>query len=468
MSKKLFKEDARRLLRDIESVVEIVALTIIYYVVWRHGYDEGVFPYYHYNGKYVLMGIYALMTFILFSSLDCFKFGKLKSLDITLGQVIAILGTNILTYFQLCLIANRMVTPIPMIMLTIIQVVVSAILIKIFSALYHKIFAPRNMLLIYGSANAIGIKIKMDTRPDKYNVSKLMSADEGYEKVAAEAKKYDAVILNDVPAQMRNDLLKYCYQQAISVYVVPKISDILVRGGRSIDLFDTPLLFIRQTGMSFGERIVKRAMDIVFSAIALIIASPIMLGVAIAIKCEDGGPVLYKQDRLTKNGREFKIYKFRSMRPDAEKITGAILASENDPRITKVGRFIRATRLDEIPQIINILKGDMSIVGPRPERRKFVDEFCKEMPEFAYRMKVKGGLTGFAQIYGKYNTSSYDKLRLDLMYIENYSLLLDLKLIILTIKIMFSKDSTEGIDIAEQNKALIEEIAAKEKEKENK
>ena len=157
MSKKMFKEDARRLLRDIESTVEIVALTIIYYVVWRHGYDDGIFPYYHYNGKYVLMGIYALMTFILFSSLDCFKFGKLKSLDITLGQVIAILGTNILTYFQLCLIANRMVTPLPMVILTVIQMIVATALINMFSAVYHKIFAPRNMLLVYGSANAIGI-----------------------------------------------------------------------------------------------------------------------------------------------------------------------------------------------------------------------------------------------------------------------------------------------------------------------
>jgi len=205
------------------------------------------------------------------------------------------------------------------------------------------------------------------------------------------------------------------------------------------------------SGPSLIQRVIKRAMDIVLSALALIITSPIMLGIATAIKIEDGGPVFYKQERLTINNKEFKILKFRSMIVDAEKLTGEVLADENDPRITKVGKFIRATRLDELPQIINIFLGDMSIVGPRPERKSFVDEFCEEMPEFAYRTRVKGGLTGYAQVYGKYNTTPYDKLRFDLMYIENYSLLLDLKLMILTLRIIFSKESTEGIDIAEKN-----------------
>jgi len=135
-----------------------------------------------------------------------------------------------------------------------------------------------------------------------------------------------------------------------------------------------------------------------------------------------------------------------------------VLATEDDPRITKVGRFIRATRFDELPQFLNILKGDMSFVGPRPERKVIADEYCKDIPEFAYRLKVRGGLTGYAQIYGKYNTSPYDKLRLDMMYIENYSLMMDIKLIILTLRIIFSKDSTEGVDVAERNKQLAQEL----------
>ena len=194
----------------------------------------------------------------------------------------------------------------------------------------------------------------------------------------------------------------------------------------------------------------------------MVVAAPIMLAVAAAIKLEDGGPVFYKQDRLTRGGREFKILKFRSMIVDAEKYAGAVLASGDDPRITRVGKVIRATRLDELPQLLNILKGDMSIVGPRPERKCLADEITKELPEFPYRLKVRGGLTGYAQIFGKYNTSAYDKLRLDLIYIENYSLLLDFKLIILTLRIIFSKDSTEGIDkaqeIREKSRELLEEL----------
>ena len=202
----------------------------------------------------------------------------------------------------------------------------------------------------------------------------------------------------------------------------------------------------------------KRFFDIFLCVFALIMLSPVFLVIAILIKCEDGGPVFFKQKRMTRNGREFDILKFRSMIVDAEKYAGAVLATDNDPRITKVGKVIRATRLDEIPQILNILKGDMSIVGPRPERKVIADEYCKDIPEFAYRLKVRGGLTGYAQIYGKYNTSAYDKLRLDLMYIENYSLMLDIKLIILTLRIIFSKESTEGIDKQEENQRKIQQL----------
>ena len=298
----------------------------------------------------------------------------------------------------------------------------------------------------------------MDSRRDKYNISKLISAEAGFEAICAEIARHDAVILNDVPAELRNDLLKFCDRYRVRTYVAPKLTDIMIRGGQTISLFDTPLMLVKGTGLSPIQRILKRAMDVVLCSLAMIVAAPVMLIVAAAIKLEDGGPVFYRQDRLTRNGREFAILKFRSMIVDAEKQAGAVLASGNDPRITKVGKFIRATRLDELPQLLNILKGDMSIVGPRPERKCFADEFTRDMPEFAYRLKVRGGLTGYAQIYGKYNTSPYDKLRLDMMYIENYSLLLDIKLIILTLRIIFSKDSTEGIDKAEENSRQAREL----------
>ena len=185
-------------------------------------------------------------------------------------------------------------------------------------------------------------------------------------------------------------------------------------------------------------------MDIVLSGLSLIILSPVFLITAIAIKLEDRGPVFFRQERCTLYGRVFSILKFRSMIVGAEKAGVSVPATEKDPRITKVGAFIRATRIDELPQLINILKGDMSIVGPRPERVEHVEKYSREIPEFSYRLMVKGGLTGYAQVYGKYNTTAYDKLKLDLMYIQNYSLLLDIELILKTIKILFTKESTEG------------------------
>ncbi len=334
----------------------------------------------------------------------------------------------------------------------------AVVLIYVYTELYYKLYAPHDMLLVYGNKRGIGLKIKMDSRRDKYNVSKLMSIDEGVEAVCQETRRHDAVILTDIPAQIRNDILKYCYRYRIRTYVAPKLTDIMLRGAKNNTLFDTPLLMVKGTGLTPMQRIIKRAMDLVLCGIAMIPAAPVMLIIAAAIKIEDGGPVFYKQKRMTRGGREFEILKFRSMIVDAEKYAGAVLASEDDPRITKVGKVIRAARLDELPQLINILKGDMSIVGPRPERKCLADEISKEIPEFCYRLKVRGGLTGYAQIYGKYNTSAYDKLRLDMMYIENYSPLLDIRLIILTLRIIFSKDSTEGIDVAMENQRRADEL----------
>ena len=266
------------------------------------------------------------------------------------------------------------------------------------------------------------------------------------------------MILSDVPAPERNDILKFCYRYRIRTYVSPKLTDIMIRGAKNISLFDTPLLLVKGNGLTPAQRVGKRMMDLILCAIAMIPAAPIMAVIALAIKLEDGGPVFYRQKRLTRNGVEFDILKFRSMIVDAEKYDGAVLATEKDPRITRVGRCIRPLRLDELPQLLNILKGDMSIVGPRPERKVIADEYYKDIPEFAYRLKVRGGLTGYAQIYGKYNTSPYDKLRLDLMYIENYSLLLDVKLILRTLRILFSRESTEGIDVAEENQRKAEAL----------
>lgn len=443
-------DDIKHTVRMLEGFVEIALMTLIYYYVWKMNYrDLGDNPYYG-NGKFMLMGVYFLLIFVIFGLCDSFKFGHLKLMDVLTSQGIAVFIVNFFTYLQLCLIINKMITPWPLVALTLLDFVIAAILVYFYTAAYHKYYVPRDMVLIYGNDNAVSLKVKMDTRSDKYNITALISVEKGLERIKEEIDLHDAVIINDVSAQIRNDILKYCYERKIRTYLVPKITDIITRGAEEITLFDTPLLLVKGKGLTVSQRIIKRCMDILISLIALVSGSIIMLAVALAIKIEDGGPVFFKQKRVTLDGKEFYILKFRSMIVDAEKEGQAIPAVGKDPRITKVGSVIRATRIDELPQFINILKGEMSIVGPRPERVEHVEKYSKEIPEFVYRNKVKGGLTGYAQIYGKYNTSAYDKVRLDLMYIENYSLLLDIKLIFLTLQIMLKKESTEGFDMAEK------------------
>ena len=239
--------------------------------------------------------------------------------------------------------------------------------------------------------------------------------------------------------------VRFCYENYIRVYIVPTVIDIISGSSEYLTLFDTPLLLLRNRGLSLEDCGIKRTLDLLISSIGLLLASPVMLIVSICIKIYDGGPVLYKQTRLTINGKEFQIYKFRSMIVDAEKDGVARLASRKDDRITPIGHVIRKLRLDELPQLINVWKGDMSIVGPRPERPEIEQEYEKLLPEFRYRLRVKAGLTGYAQILGKYNTTPQDKLLLDLMYIENWTILLDLKLIFMTLKVLFMPESTEGV-----------------------
>ena len=437
---------SRNLIRGIEGFFEVGVLTVLYYLVWRFGYEAENFPQYLGFGKYVLMGVYGILVAITFKSFDSFQFGHLRLTDIVVSQGISLVIVNFITYFQLSLIANELIPVMPLVILMLLQTVLVVILPYIYSAIFHRIYRAHKMIMVCGTDCNVSLKIKMESRPDKYRIHKIISVDQGLDAVFAAISEYDSVILNDIGAGVRNDILKFCYDRKIRTYVTPKLSDIIIRGSTEICLFDTPLLLVRGGGLTFVQRCLKRIMDIVLCLLAMIVALPVMLVTAIAIKLDDGGPVFYKQKRVTLDGKIFEILKFRSMIVNAESAGKSQPATDNDPRITKVGKIIRATRIDELPQILNILKGDMSIVGPRPERVEHVEAYSKEIPEFNYRTKVRGGLTGYAQIYGKYNTTAYDKLRLDLMYIENYSIMLDIKLILLTLRVIFKKESTEGFD----------------------
>ena len=326
-----------------------------------------------------------------------------------------------------------------------IQIIFTACWIEIATSVFRRLFRPYDVLLIYEGEATEDFIEKLKTRKDQFHITDSVSAKEHLDVIFQKIKETDTIILWDIKATLRNRIFKYCYENSKRIYVMPKISDIILNGSRSVHMFDTPLLLTEGNPMQYEERVLKRTMDIVLSLFLIILTSPIMLITAICIKAYDRGPVLYKQTRCTKNNREFQIYKFRSMVVDAEKAGNAVLAKEHDSRITPVGRVIRKVRIDELPQFLNVLKGDMSFVGPRPERPELIRKYEKDMPEFSYRVKVKAGITGYAQLYGKYNTRPYDKLKLDLYYIEQYSIWLDLKLIILTAKILFTMESTEGV-----------------------
>ena len=452
---------AKGLIRGMEAFVEIVALTFLYFFFWSDEYNDlHILSAFSGYGHWIIIAIYAVLTMVMLSAFDGLLFGYLRMSDMLLSQALCMFIVNFVTYWQLCLIGDEVLSPIPMLKVMGADVVLIVACVIFYTWIYHKIYAPKKMVMVIGRRDAISLKFKMETRPDKYHIEKIISADEDYASICKQLAEYEAVIINDVNAEVRNRILKFCYENEIRTYVTPKLSDIIVRGATDITLFDTPLLLVKGNGLTPTQRLFKRMLDLALCLPALIVAAPIMLVTAIAIKLEDGGPVFFKQARATLHGKVFYILKFRSMIVDAEKDGIAIPATDKDPRITKVGNLIRPCRIDELPQLLNIIKGDMSIVGPRPERVEHMAMYSEEIPEFYFRTKVKGGLTGYAQIYGKYNTSAYDKLRLDLMYIENYSIIQDLKLIFLTLRILFKKESTEGFDAHKENATEEEEKVA--------
>lgn len=397
------------------------------------------------RGNWAVIGIYALIMYFFTRTFGGYRIGYLRITDICLSQILSIFCANGVGYLQVCLVANDYMPVHPLAMLTFAQYLVILPGVYLVRFIYTRLYPPRKMIVIYGEHSPDDLIEKINSRKDKYNVCATASVYLGYEELYTRILEYEAVVLCDLPTSMRNPILKFCFDQNKRTYITPKISDIILTGTESIHLFDSPLMLSRNHGLTIEQRFIKRAMDIVLSLIAIVISSPVLLFIGLCIKLYDKGPVFYTQERLTRGGEVFQIIKFRSMRMDSER-DGAQLARKDDDRITPVGRIIRQTHFDELPQIFNILKGEMSFVGPRPERESIAREYETVIPEFSFRLKVKAGLTGYAQIYGEYNTTPYDKLKLDLTYIENYSFWMDLKLMLMTFKIIFQKENTEGID----------------------
>ena len=305
--------------------------------------------------------------------------------------------------------------------------------------LYFMLIPPEKCCIITAkNANLEQVTRSIKKYQKQYDIQRVVD----YRRTDLEEiiSKMDTVFLYDVPVSERTDIVHFCYEHLINIYINPEVTDVVENLAEYYLLDDVSMLNFNVEGLTLEQRFFKRAFDIVLSAVAIIISSPIWIIAAIAIKLGDGGPVFFKQQRATRDGKIFKVYKFRTMKQNVENRS----ASADDDRITKAGKVLRKTRMDELPQFLNIFLGDMSFVGPRPEMLENVYSYTAALPEFEYRLRVKAGLTGYAQIAGKYNTTPKDKLIMDMMYIERYSFWNDIKLCFQTLIVLFKSDSTEG------------------------
>lgn len=438
-------EKYKRLIKLFFTIGLTSMLIGIYGWTWIGHYNKIISAPFFRRGNWMMIFLYGVLLVLFISTYGGFKVGYLKKWNLIYSQNLAVVFANIFTYLQISVLDKHFLNPMQIIKMTLMDFFVIVSWTLIYQWIYGKLFPPRKMLLISGKRSDYHLVEKINSREDKYEICKIINIEAGVPFLQQKMLKYDGVIIGDIASHERNLLLKYCFANSIRTYCVPKISDVLLKSSVELNLFDSPLFLSRNEGLTIEQLFFKRIVDIVGSLLGIVVFAPLFIIIFLLIKLTDGGPVFFKQERLTRNNKTFYIYKFRTMIQEAEKDGRARLAEEGDARILPIGHFLRRLRLDELPQLFNILVGNMSLVGPRPERPELVKEILNEIPEFSYRTKVKAGLTGYAQIYGKYNTTSYDKLKLDLTYIRNYSLLLDLKLIFMTPKIMFMKEATEGI-----------------------
>ena len=452
-------EQFKKLLRSSFVFLLVLAETLTFAYTWITRYNQFINIPFVQKGNWLFYFVYVVLFTMFLNTFDGLKFGTYRKANLITAQILATFSTLFVAYLQIVLMAARFVPIYPMFFVFLADVLAILLVVLLSEALFRLLFPPKKTLIIYDNYPPEIFLQKMKQRKDKFEVHEVVNVSVGLEELEKLIREHESVIIYDVHSLVRNKILKTCFEYNIRAYSTTKVSDILVRGAERLHMFDTPLLLYRNVGLTAGQRLLKRSFDVVVSLLLLILLSPLFLITAIAIKLYDGGPVFFRQERCTLHGKVFRIHKFRSMIVDAEKDGAPHPAQDGDPRITPVGKILRFTRLDELPQLIDVLKGDMSLVGPRPERVEHVKQFSEAIPEFAYRLKVRGGMTGYAQLYGKYNTSAYDKLQLDLMYIQNYSFFLDLKLLLMTLKIMFMKESTNGF-----SKESSEEISAKSKE----
>jgi len=446
----------------IVKLLAVILATVPFAVCWYLYYAERIYVPFYSKGNWLMVALFVVLYVIFARVYDAFLISVHRISEIIYSQGLAALLADGIMFCVIWLLKRSFPNILPGLIALAAQILLAIVWSVLAHKWYYASFPPKKSVIVFDKPYGIEQLIREYGLEKKFSIQNTLHVSECLADLQI-LEGMDTVFISGVRSHDRNLILKHCISNGIQMYVLPRIGDIIMSGAKRVHMFHLPMLRVGRYMPHPETVLAKRIFDIAVSAAALLILSPVMLITAIAIKLTDGGPVLYRQPRLTKNGKVFNVLKFRSMRVDAEKDGIARLSTgDKDDRITPVGRIIRKVRIDELPQLLNILGGSMSVVGPRPERPEIAEQYEKELPEFRLRLQVKAGLTGYAQVYGKYNTTPYDKLQMDLMYIANPSFLEDLRIIFATVKILFVPESTDGV--GEGQTTAMDENAEAEKE----
>ena len=429
--------------------LELSIQTLLLIWVWDRFYNDSLPVPIFFRGYYALALFYWGLLFICTKALKGRDIGDVRLPDTIISQSVALLLGNAASYFPLCLLSYRIISPKFLLLMTLVQLGVIVLWCFLCTRLFFYLFRPLELLLIGSEEKRRQLRKKLTRYFERYHICAELDDSSSRETIFVALHNCHAVLLDSDDRELRDWVSAECFRHNLFYFLVPDLQDVILHASKRLHLTDTPLLQTDSHRITASDLFVKRVMDIAVAAVGLLLSSPFLFCAALAIKLEDGGSVFFRQERLTKDGRIFRIVKLRTMVPDAEKY-GQRLAEKDDPRITKVGRVLRKTRLDELPQLWNVLVGDMTLVGPRPECPSIAAEYEKALPEFRYRLKVKAGITGMAQVYGSYDTSPRDKLLMDIMYIEEYTFSLDITLLLLTVRTLFLTEKTEGVEKEEE------------------
>lgn len=439
------KDVFHRLQLEILNAIDVILLTGMYGICWYAYYGGAIAVPFYDLGNEIMVGFFGLIFYFISHLYNGYRVSISRISDLVYSQTLAVCITDAMMYLITVLLNRHLINPVPLVICFMAQFAWIIAWAYLAHQWYFKQYPPRKTVIVLGEGRQVNPLIRRYGMDIHFEVIRTLTAEECITDMETSLHQAESIFLCGIHSHERNIIVKYCVAHGIDSFVIPRVGDVIMSSADKIHLFHLPILRVRRYAPSPEYLVFKRLIDIVLSLTALAILGIPMLIIGGIIR-SDGGTAFYKQRRLTKDGKVFSVYKFRSMRMDAEKDGVARLSTgDNDPRITPIGHFLRKVRADELPQLLNILKGDMSIVGPRPERPEISAQYEKEFPEWNLRLQAKCGLTGYAQVYGQYNTTPYDKLLMDLMYIANPSLLEDFKIMFATAKILFMPESTEGV-----------------------